>query len=141
MIPLRALYGGASVVEKDPHISMGSQVDRDRITHLSVVATQLYDLLENDHLLSSLMGMLVGGGTIPSRLIERSHQRSLPIHTTYGMTELGSQLTTTPPKSSLTTLRSAGIPIGDWHIQHWCRPRNPGTGISFVSWVLEWIIH
>ena len=69
MIPLRALYGGASVVEKDPQISMGSQVDRDHITHLSVVSTQLYDLLENDHLLTSLTAILVGGGTIPSRLI------------------------------------------------------------------------
>ena len=46
MIPIRALYGGSSIVEKDPIITMGDQVDRDRITHLSVVATQLYDLLQ-----------------------------------------------------------------------------------------------
>ena len=100
MIPLRALYSGASMIEKDPRISIGSQVDRDQITHLSVVATQLYDLIQNDHLLTSLTAILVGGGTIPSRLIESSHQRCLPIHTTYGMTELGSQLTTTPTQSA-----------------------------------------
>ena len=117
MIPIRALYGGASVVEKDPNIDLGSQVDRDRITHLSLVATQLDDLLQRDHDLNSLMGVLVGGGTIPSRLVERSHQRSIPIHTTYGMTELGSQLTTTPPQASLDVLKSAGKPLGDWRIQ------------------------
>ena len=33
------------------------------------------------------------------------------------MTELGSQLTTTPPQSSLDVLRSAGKPLGDWRIQ------------------------
>lgn len=117
MIPLRALYGGASVIEKDPKIPLGSQIYRNQITHLSVVATQLYDLLREDHSLSSLTAILVGGGTIPSRLIERSHQRSLPIHTTYGMTELGSQLTTTPPLSDLNTLKSAGMALGDWQIQ------------------------
>tara|TARA_B100001093_G_scaffold351409_1_gene335901 strand:- start:1030 stop:1596 length:567 start_codon:yes stop_codon:yes gene_type:complete len=33
------------------------------------------------------------------------------------MTELGSQLSTTPPKSSLQILESAGIPLGDWRIR------------------------
>ena len=64
MIPIRALlHGGSSIVEKDPVMTMGDQVDRDRITHLSVVATQLYDLLQGDHTLDSLKGVLVGGGT------------------------------------------------------------------------------
>ena len=120
MIPIRALHGGSSIVEKDPILTMGDQVDRDEITHLSVVATQLYDLLQGDHDLTSLIGVLVGGGTIPSKLVERSHQRSIPIHTTYGMTELGSQLTTTPSQSSLDILRSAGKPLGDWQIQIAC---------------------
>ena len=117
MIPIRALYGGASIVEKDPNMNIGSQVRRDQITHLSVVATQLHDILQEDHDLRSLIGVLVGGGTIPSKLVQRSHQRTIPIHTTYGMTELGSQLCTTPPKSSLQMLKSAGIPLGDWRIQ------------------------
>ena len=117
MIPIRALYGGATVMEKDRSVTMGTQVHRDRITHLSVVATQLSDLLEEHQELTSLTGVLVGGGTIPSKLVERSHQRSIPIHTTYGMTELGSQLTTTPPQSSLKMLQSAGKPLGDWRIQ------------------------
>ena len=63
------------------------------------------------------MGVLVGGGTIPSKLVERSHRQAIPIHTTYGMTELGSQLTTTPPTSDLDMLKSAGEPLGDWRIQ------------------------
>lgn len=117
MIPIRALFGGAAIVAKDPTLDMGSQVDRDRITHLSVVATQLHDLLQGDHQLQSLKAVLVGGGTIPSKLVEKAYERTIPIHTTYGMTELGSQLSTTPPNSELSMLQSAGIPLGDWEIR------------------------
>ena len=118
MIPIRALYGGSSIVEKDPLMTMGSQVDHDQITHLSVVATQLYDLLQGDHLFVFIDGR-IGWWWNDSilRLVDRSHRRSIPIHTTYGMTELGSQLTTTPPQSSLELLRSAGKPLGDWQIR------------------------
>ncbi len=117
MIPIRALVDGATVVQKDPTISLGAQVDRDHISHLSVVATQLHDLLQGSYDLHSLRAILVGGGTIPSKLVQNAVDRGLPIHTTYGMTELGSQLTTTPPNSTLETLESAGSPLGDWVVQ------------------------
>ena len=66
--------------------------------------------------MSSLTAVLVGGGTIPLNLLKAS-STFLPVHTTYGMTELGSQLTTTPPKSSLIVLDLLGNPLGDWQIQ------------------------
>ena len=116
MIPIRAAFGGATVVQKDPHLSIRDQISRDQISHLSVVATQLDDLLTEDPDLASLKAVLTGGGVIPSALVVAAFQQHLPIHTTYGMTELGSQLTTTPPNSDLTTLSSAGSPLGDWHI-------------------------
>ena len=117
MIPIRALFGAATIVIKDPTLDMGTQVDRDEITHLSVVATQLHDLLQGDHQLRSLKAVLVGGGTIPSKLVEKAYARTMPIHTTYGMTELGSQLTTTPPNADIVLLQSAGTALGDWEIQ------------------------
>ena len=117
MIPLRALYGGASIVEKDPSKDLGSQIDRDHITHLSVVATQLQDLLKGGASFRSLKAILVGGGMIPPRLVSQALMRRLPIHTTYGMTELSSQLCTTPPNANPTLLESAGSPLGDWKIR------------------------
>jgi len=116
MIPIRAAFGGATVIQKDPHLSIGDQVSRDQISHLSVVATQMDDLLSEDPDLSSLKAVLIGGGVIPSALVLSAFKQHIPIHTTYGMTELGSQLTTTSPNSDLTTLQSAGSPLGDWHI-------------------------
>ncbi len=117
MIPIRALVNGATVVQKDPQLSLGAQVDRDQISHLSVVATQLHDLLVGSSDLRSLTAILVGGGTIPAKLVRDSVDLGLPIHTTYGMTELGSQLTTTPPNAPLEVLESAGSPLGDWVVQ------------------------
>lgn len=114
MIPIRALFGGASVVIKTD--SLGEHIERDEITHLSVVSTQLNDLLLESRNLGNLKAVLVGGGVIPSALVDRSLQQQIPIHTTYGMTELCSQLCTTPPNASTEILRSAGFSLGDWII-------------------------
>ena len=116
MIPLRAIHGGGSVVIKDRQL--GEHVAEDQITHLSVVSTQLNDLLQADQSLpiSSLKAVLVGGGAIPPSLVDRAIARHIPVHTTYGMTELGSQLCTTPPRSPVEVLRSAGQPLGDWQV-------------------------
>ena len=116
MIPIRAIFGGAAVVQKDHSISMGDQISRDQISHLSMVPTQLDDLLKEDCALPSLKAVLIGGGSIPSALVSSAYNQHIPIHTTYGMTELGSQLSTTPPNSDRTTLQSAGSPLGDWTI-------------------------
>ena len=121
MIPIRALFGGASVVQKDRLLTLPDQIEGDRISHLSLVATQLQDLLRivesEKRSFSSIKAILVGGGAIPNPLVERAITQHLPIHTTYGMTELGSQLTTTPPNASLQLLQSAGYPLGDWQIR------------------------
>lgn len=114
MIPIRALFGGASIVVKND--SLGYHIEQDEITHLSVVSTQLNDLLLESRISISLKAVLVGGGVIPSSLVDRALQQQIPIHTTYGMTELCSQLCTTPPNSSIESLRSAGPPLGDWKI-------------------------
>lgn len=115
MIPIRALFGGASVVVKTG--SLGDHIEQDGITHISVVSTQLNDLLLESRVLDSLKVVLIGGGAIPHTLVDRAFQQNIPIHTTYGMTELCSQLCTTPSNASIDMLRSAGLPLGDWIIK------------------------
>ena len=51
MIPIRALFGGASIVVND---SLGDHIEQDEITHLSVVSTQLNDLLLESRISISL---------------------------------------------------------------------------------------
>ena len=114
-IAFRVLCAGATFIPRDKSLSLGAQIHAHNITHLSVVSTQLYRLLQEKEIdISSLKYVLVGGGPIPNALIEQA--RHLPIHTTYGMTELGSQLCTTPPNASSKTLKTAGYPLQGWEI-------------------------
>ena len=112
-ILFRTIQARATAITRDPTRSLSVQIEEDVITHVSVVATQLSDILSTipRH---QLKAILVGGGPIPPSLVDRALEHKLPIHTTYGMTELCSQLSTTPPQSSKEILRSAGYLLGDW---------------------------
>ncbi|HSX03762.1 MAG TPA: AMP-binding protein [Rhabdochlamydiaceae bacterium] len=61
-----------------------------RITHLSLVPTQLYRLLQEKPEHFHPKCLLLGGAPIPSRLIEES--ANLNLYTTYGMTETSSMI-------------------------------------------------
>jgi O-succinylbenzoic acid--CoA ligase len=52
--------------------------------------------------------VLLGGGPIPDVLLRRGHERGWPLHTSYGSTEMASQVTTTAPGAPLGELRTAG---------------------------------
>ncbi|WP_252348029.1 AMP-binding protein [Shewanella algae] len=91
----RCALAAAAVVLPDNKLSMAAQLKRDAITHLSLVATQLQRLL--DDCPESLMGvkcLLLGGGAIGQGLLDRLSSLKVKAFTSYGMTEMGSQITT-----------------------------------------------
>ena len=63
------------------------------ITHLSLVPTQLYRLLQTDQDLSHLTYIMLGGAPLPSQLFTKAKERNLPIFPSYGMTEMSSTIT------------------------------------------------
>jgi O-succinylbenzoic acid--CoA ligase len=77
-------------------------------THVSLVSTQLSRLLRESADLGGLEAVLMGGGPVPTSLIDEALSRGLPVHTSYGLTEMASQVTTTPPGASPEELRTAG---------------------------------
>lgn len=86
------------------------------VTHVSLVATQLYRLLESERgraALSGLKAVLLGGSAIPESLVRRAIELGVSIHTTYGLTETASQVTTTPPRADLETLLTSGRPLAE----------------------------
>ncbi len=106
-IVMRAALAGASVaVLQDPVRDWMTR----RLTHGSFVATQLKRVLDatDGPPPPWLRGLLVGGGPVPEALLDEAHARGWPVHTTYGSTEMASQITTTPPKASRATLNTAG---------------------------------
>jgi o-succinylbenzoate---CoA ligase len=107
-ILFRCLLAGTTIALPQPGTSLGETIASLGATHVSLVATQLLRLLREDADLGGLKAVLMGGGPIPSYLVDEALARGLPVHTSYGLTEMASQVTTTPPNASPEELRTAG---------------------------------
>ncbi|MEM9666547.1 MAG: o-succinylbenzoate--CoA ligase [Bacteroidota bacterium] len=105
----RTALAGAAVVLPGPG-PLSEEIQAQGVTHVSMVSTQLVRALQEGVAarLQGVRGLLLGGSAIPSGLLEAALEAGLPVHTTYGLTEMGSQVTTTPPGASAAVLRSSG---------------------------------
>jgi O-succinylbenzoic acid--CoA ligase len=111
-ILFRCLLAGATVALPQPGASLGKAIADGGATHVSLVSTQLLRLLrEADLEAGKLKAILLGGGPIPVPLVDGATARGLPIHTSYGLTEMASQVTATPPGASCEELRTSGRPL------------------------------
>lgn len=90
-------------------------------THVSLVAAQLSELLgQAPERLSSVKALLLGGGAIPVSLLESVKALGIAAFSSYGMTEMSSQITTGPANSegaSGTLLPGRQLRIEDGEIQ------------------------
>lgn len=109
-ILFRCVLAGATICVPTPDDSLNEAAQRASVTHLSVVATQLDRWLraENGRQSTRFKAVLLGGGVTPAALLDEAYGRGLPLHTTYGCTEMASQITTTPPEASREQLQTAG---------------------------------
>ncbi len=101
----RALHRGGAIALPAPGQSLVDAVVAQRPTHLSIVAAQLRSLVASPaacEALSSAEVVLVGGGPTPSSLLELGLGRGLPLRQTWGLTEMGSQVCTSPLRQPLT---------------------------------------
>ena len=93
----RTVVAGATLVLPEPEDDLASALVKTRPSHLSLVATQLRDLLDDDEATAALTGceaVLLGGGPAPIDLIRAARDRGVALRRTYGMTEMGSQIAT-----------------------------------------------
>jgi O-succinylbenzoic acid--CoA ligase len=108
-ILFRCLLAGATMVLPQPDESAGEGIVRYGATHVSLVATQLRRLVREGGAASdTLKAVLLGGGPVPGALVEEAVSRGMPVHTSYGLTEMASQVTTTPPDVPPHRLRTSG---------------------------------
>ncbi len=107
-IIFRSLIAGATVVFPDSDESLSDAVSKYLITHISLVPAQLKTILDSKYNLDSLKAVLIGGSHVPEYMLKESLKQNLPLHTTYGLTEAGSQVTTTMPNDSLENLITSG---------------------------------
>ncbi|MGL5472289.1 MAG: AMP-binding protein, partial [Shewanella sp.] len=91
----RCALVAATVVLPDPTLPLQAQIERNGLTHASLVPTQLLHLLTDKQAsLSTIKALLLGGGAISIDLLKQLEQRHIASFTSYGMTEMGSQITT-----------------------------------------------
>ena len=107
-ILFRCLLAAATVALPLPGTSLGESIASLGATHVSLVSTQLSKLLREIADLGGLEAVLMGGGPVPPSLVGEALARGLPLHTSYGLTEMASQVTTTPRDASIEELSTAG---------------------------------
>ena len=117
-IIFRCLFSGGAMVLPDQSVSLARQIVRDRVTHLSLVPTQLVRLLQDDlisEVADNLKVILVGGGPIPDRLLDKARRSGLEVYPTYGSTEMASQIATAGPghENCLKALTHRELKISD----------------------------
>jgi O-succinylbenzoic acid--CoA ligase len=74
------------------HLPIPETIERFQITHLSLVPTQLYRLIQEPRL-EDTECILVGGGPTLRELLRKGKEQGLNVITTYGMTEMSSIIT------------------------------------------------
>jgi O-succinylbenzoic acid--CoA ligase len=105
------LYGTTLSVQRefDPEATL-SALDAVDASAVSLVPTMLERLLDAGAF-PELRFVLVGGAPCPPELVERAHDRGVPVAPTYGMTETASQISTARPEAARNAPASVGNPL------------------------------
>lgn len=110
-----AFYGTTAVLQRtdrgfDPTRTRNDLTTYD-CTAVSLVPVQLRRLLDDGRLPGSLRFVLTGGAPTPPELVERAHQRDVPVCPSYGMTETTAQVATPTPTQAAKRPASVGRPL------------------------------
>ena len=87
-------------------------VEKVSFTHISLVATQAINLMESSVLLKALQKskcILLGGSAISGKLLSRGRDLSLPFYTSYGSSEMSSQVYTKNPLGNKQNTNSKSL--------------------------------
>ncbi len=110
-ILFRAILSGGTMVLPGTDESLATVVMNKTASHISLVHTQFYRLMQKKNIkrrLSQMKAVLLGGSAVPESLVREAHKLGIPIYTSYGSTEMASQITTTQPDDSLDHLLTSG---------------------------------
>lgn len=110
-IPWRCFLAGASLVLPDPDCSLSEHLLGGAITHLSLVPTQLYRLLQTPGFSfgqTRLRHLLLGGAPIPQALVVACQAQGLSPQVSYGLSEMATQVCT---RYAATDSSAVGKPL------------------------------
>lgn len=96
----RCVLAGATVVVPDADQDIAAAQELYKVTHLSLVSTQLLRLLRLPQVAESfaqVKAILLGGGPTPASALAEALRRRWPVYGSYGLTEMASQVCTVSP--------------------------------------------
>ncbi len=125
--------GGLALVHRAAHVGcllvvrgrfsaevLAELIERDGLTHTSLVPTMLARLLDvrgGKSAPSTLRCLLVGGAAAGGTLVPSAVEKGYPISATYGLTEACSQVATAPPDLVAEKPGTVGLPINGIEIR------------------------
>ena len=99
-IVVRCIQSGAAMVIDSQRTPLATLLRKVPVSHISLVNTQLFRLLESEDFSFTntvLKSILLGGGAASPALVKKVQDAGVRILTTYGMTEMSSQVCTSEP--------------------------------------------
>lgn len=94
-ILFRCLTMGAAIVL--PGDDLGTTIREERVTHLSLVPTQVQRLLASPLEGHGIAALLIGGSDVPPSLLRVARKLGLPARTSYACSEMASTICLTGP--------------------------------------------
>ncbi|KAA3619266.1 MAG: o-succinylbenzoate--CoA ligase [Calditrichaeota bacterium] len=110
-ISFRTFLAGGAIVIPANRDSILQNIAKFKITHISLVAAQLHRLLQQENavpVLKKCKAILLGGSAISPALLTKAQQADLPMHCSYGSTEMSSQITATAAAARENELKTSG---------------------------------
>ena len=111
-IVIRCLVAGACMLIDQQGLPLSRLLNTMPVTHISLVNAQLQQIVQGDHCIdlgrTRLKTILLGGGVASAPLVRTVQEKNIQILTTYGMTEMSSQVCTGVPQFT-----SEGVTSGE----------------------------
>jgi len=110
---MRTMLAGATLHISSERLSV-TQLNSAKITHLSLVSTQLQQLLQDQQFQSHLLPikhLLLGGSAFPTAMLAKTGRRGFVYHLSYGSTEMASQIATSTNNEILHLLPYRALKI------------------------------
>ncbi len=109
---VRCALAGAAVAIPAPGVPTADALRTLAPTHASMVSTQLVRLLRDAAPPPpGLRAILLGGSAIAPGLLDRASAAGWPVATSYGLTEMTSTVTATPPGADRAALATSGLAL------------------------------
>ena len=115
---MRSIIGGAGLILNAAKVTPQT-LKALRITHLSLVAAQLFNLLKSCDFKQSnleIKHLLLGGSAFSEPLLQQTAARGFTYHLSYGLTEMSSQVATSSNNQCLQLLKNRELKIRDQEI-------------------------